>query len=74
MRKHCDLSKAKRTPYPRRLKQQVTIRLDQGTITYFKSLSVETGMRYQTLINRYLRECAATRKKIRWHQAERGAA
>jgi uncharacterized protein (DUF4415 family) len=74
MRKHYDFSKAKRNPYARRLKQQVTIRLDQGTITYFKSLSVETGIRYQTLINLYLRECAATRKKIRWHQAERGAA
>jgi predicted DNA binding CopG/RHH family protein len=42
----------------------VTIRLDGGTIGYFKSLAVETGIPYQTLINLYLRECAATKKKL----------
>ena len=55
MRKHYDFSKAKRNPYARRLKQQVTIRLDQDTIGYFKNLSEETGIAYQTLINLYLR-------------------
>jgi uncharacterized protein (DUF4415 family) len=64
MRKEYDFSKAKRNPYAKRLKRQVTIRLDHGTIAYFKVLSEETGIRYQTLINLYLRDCAATQKKL----------
>ena len=77
MRKHYDFSKAKRNPYARRLKQQVTIRLDLDTIGYFKNLSEETGIPYQTLINLYLRECAFTRKKlsVAWRPAaEKSAA
>jgi len=64
MRKHYDFSRAKRNPYARRLKKQVTIRLDEGTIRYFKSLSAELGVPYQTLINLYLRDCAASRRKL----------
>jgi len=64
MREHYDFSKAKRNPYARRLKQQVTIRLDHGTVKYFKRLAEETGIRYQTLINLYLRECVSTGKKL----------
>lgn len=77
MRKHYDFSKAKRNPYARRLKRQVAIRLDQDTLGYFKSLSEETGIPYQTLINLYLRECAASRKRLSlsWRpRAEQGAA
>lgn len=64
MRKDYDFSKAKRNPYARRLKQQVTIRLEHDTIAYFKSLSEEMGIPYQTLINLYLRECASSRKRL----------
>jgi uncharacterized protein (DUF4415 family) len=64
MRQHYDFSKAKRNPYTRRLKQQVTIRLDQDTIKHFRSLAEETGIRYQTLINLYLRECASSGKRL----------
>lgn len=64
MRKEYDFSKAKRNPYASRLKRQVTIRLDDQTIRYFKDLSGESGIPYQTLINLYLRECAASRKKL----------
>ena len=77
MRKEYDFSKAKRNPYAKRLKRQVTIRLDYGTIAYFKALSEETGIRYQTLINLYLRDCAATQKKlpVAWRAAgAKGAA
>ncbi|HYL93055.1 MAG TPA: BrnA antitoxin family protein, partial [Alphaproteobacteria bacterium] len=48
MRSHYDFSKGKHNPYARRLKQQVTMRLDRDTIKYFKNLSVETGIPYQT--------------------------
>ncbi len=64
MRKEYDFSKAKRNPYARRLKQQVTIRLEHDTIAYFKSLSEEMGIPYQTLINLYLRECASSGKRL----------
>jgi len=64
MRKEYDFSKARRNPYAKRLKRQVTIRLDKSTIAYFKTLSDETGIRYQTLINLYLRDCATSHKKL----------
>ncbi len=64
MRKNYDFSKAKPNPYARRLKKQVTIRLDVDTIQHFRNLAEETGIPYQTLINLYLRECAANGKKL----------
>ena len=64
MRKQYDFSKAKRNPYARRLKQQVTIRLEHDTIAYFKRLSKEIGIPYQTLINLYLRDCASSEKRL----------
>lgn len=64
MRKQYDFSKAKKNPYVRRLKRQITIRLDAETIAYFTDLSEETGIPYQTLINLYLRECATSRKRL----------
>lgn len=64
MRKNYDFSKAKRNPYAGKLKKPVTIRVDQATIKYFKELSRRTGVPYQTLINMYLRECAASEKKL----------
>ncbi len=64
MKKHYDFSKARRNPYAKRLKRQVTIRLDQETIAYFKGLADDTGIPYQTLINLYLRDCAANGKKL----------
>jgi len=64
MRKEYDFSKARKNPYASRLRRPVTIRLDGGTIQYFKELARESGIPYQTLINLYLRECAASGKKL----------
>jgi uncharacterized protein (DUF4415 family) len=64
MRKRYDFSKAKRNPYAARLKKQITIRLDRPTIDYFKELAEEMGVPYQTLINLYLRDCAAKERKL----------
>ncbi len=70
MREHYDFSKMKgrRNPYVKHLKQPVTMRIDRDTVEYFKSLADETGIPYQTLINLYLRDCAANRRKLhmRW--------
>lgn len=64
MRKEYDFSKGRRNPYAARLKRQVTIRLDKKTIAYFKGMAEESGIPYQTLINLYLRDCAATQKRL----------
>ena len=65
MKKEYDLSKLKsrRNPYARRLKKQVTIRMGVDVIDYFKTLAAETGIPYQNLINLYLRECVASKKR-----------
>jgi uncharacterized protein (DUF4415 family) len=64
MRDEYDFSKASKNPYASQLKKQVTIRLDEASINYFKSLSEEIGIPYQSLINLYLRDCAATHRKL----------
>jgi len=57
--------KSRKNPYANRLKKQITIRLDENTIEYFKNLALETGFSYQALINLYLRDCAKNHKKIK---------
>ena len=64
MRKHYDFTNARKNPYAAQLKKPVTIRLDEGSISYFKGLAEETGIPYQSLINLYLKECAATGKRL----------
>ena len=65
MKKEYDLTKLKsrRNPYAKHLKKQVTIRLGVDVITYFKELAEETGIPYQNLINLYLRDCLASKRK-----------
>lgn len=71
MRKHYDFSKARPNPHAKLLKKEVTLKLDERTVEYFEALSEETGIPYRSLINLYLRECAASRKKpaIQWKPA-----
>ena len=64
MRKEHDFTAAKKNPYAAQLKKQITIRLDEESIGYFKSISQEAGIPYQSLINLYLRDCAANRRKL----------
>ena len=64
MRKEYDFSKARKNPYASMLKKPITIRLDEESVSYFKSISEEVGIPYQSLINLYLRDCAATHKKL----------
>lgn len=71
MRKQYDFSKGRKNPYAKRLKKQVTIRLDTPTLEYFQGLAAEMGIPYQTLINQYLGQCAAQRKRpvTKWTSA-----
>lgn len=66
MEEEYDLTKMKRrkNPYVKNLKKQITIRLDDETIKYFKELAIETGLPYQKLINLYLRDCADQHRKL----------
>lgn len=70
MKAEYDLTKMKsrRNPYARKLKKQITLRLDPDVIEYFKQKAEETGIPYQTLINLYLQDCRATGRelKITW--------
>lgn len=67
MKKEYDLSKMKsrKNPYAKRLKRQITLRLDPDVIEYFKSMSSEKGIPYQSLINLYLQDCAMTRRNLK---------
>ena len=38
--------------------------IEEDTVAYFKSLSVETGIPYQNLINLYLSDCARNNRKL----------
>jgi predicted DNA binding CopG/RHH family protein len=64
VKKEYDFSKGRRNPYAKLLKRQVTIRLDQATIAYFKKLAMESEIPYQTLINLYLRDCASSKRRL----------
>lgn len=63
MRKEYDFSKSRKNPYASQLKKQITIRLDEDAVAYFKGLSEEVGIPYQSLINLYLRDCMASNRR-----------
>ena len=63
MREEYDFSNARKNPYAKKLKKQITINIDAATVDYFKALSTETNIPYQTLINLYLSDCAAQKKR-----------
>lgn len=63
MKEEYDFSKSVKNPYIKNLKKQVTIRLEDEVINYFKQLAEETGIPYQSLINLYLQDCVRTQRK-----------
>ena len=76
MLKNYDFSKAIKNPYIKKLKRQITIRVETDTIDYFKKIASETDIPYQKLINLFLRDCAAHNKipEINWKPQKRKAA
>jgi uncharacterized protein (DUF4415 family) len=74
MRKEYDFASGRKNPYAGRLKKQVTIRLDQEAIAYFKAISSEVGIPYQSLINLYLRDCVTARRRPRLDWRPSGSA
>ncbi len=70
MRSEYDFSQSRKNPYANRLKRQITIRLDTLAVDYFKEMAAEFGMPYQNLINLFLRDCAAQKRRpvVHWPQ------
>jgi uncharacterized protein (DUF4415 family) len=64
MRKEYDFSNAKPNPYVKKLRKQISIRIDIDTVEYFKKKAEETGIAYQNLINLYLTDCAVHEKNV----------
>ena len=64
MRDEYDFSNARKNPYTKKLKRQITINIDVDTIEYFKVMASDSGIPYQTLINLYLKECAEQKKRL----------
>ncbi|NBH74244.1 antitoxin [Clostridiaceae bacterium] len=67
MKEEYDFSQARKNPYSKKLKKQITINIDTDTIDYFKSQSEFSGIPYQTLINLYLSDCAEQKKQLQIH-------
>ena len=57
MRDEYDFSNAKRNPYAKKLKKQITI-------NYFKVQAENSGIPYQTLINLYLSDCVTQKREL----------
>jgi len=70
MRKEYNFSDSIKNPYAKKLKRQITIRLENDTIDYFKQLASEVDIPYQVLINNFLRDCAQKNLKpsISWQK------
>lgn len=64
MKEEYDFSHARRNPYAKRLKKQITINIDGDTIQYFKDMANKSGIPYQTLINLYLSDCATNNRQL----------
>jgi len=57
MKDNYDFSQSIPNPYAKQLKKQITI-------GYFKNMSKEKGISYQSLINLYLKDCAETHRNL----------
>ncbi len=66
MREEYDIANLnpRKNPYTNRKKKQITINIDGEVIDYFKNQSEDTGIPYQTLINLYLSDCVASKRKL----------
>lgn len=64
MREEYDFSNAKKNPYTKKNKVQITMKIDSDTVEYFRECSEMYGIPYQTLINLYLSDCAKNKKEL----------
>jgi uncharacterized protein (DUF4415 family) len=58
------MMKSRKNPYATKLKKPVTMRLSEDVIDYFKEMSEDSEIPYQSLINLYLRDCVNNHRKL----------
>lgn len=70
MKNEYDFSNSIKNPYIKKLKKQISIRIEKETVEYFKKLASEIDIPYQNLMNMYLRECAQNnfRPNVHWQK------
>ena len=56
----------RKNPYVKSNKKPITMNVSVSTLDYFKALSEETGIPYQTLMNYYLDECVKQKKRLQF--------
>ena len=68
MKKEYDIDNLnpRKNPYAKKLKKQITININDDTITYFKNQSEKVGIPYQALINLYLADCVSSKRKLQF--------
>lgn len=54
----------RKNPYAAKLRKQITINIDSDVIDYFKAMSADSGIPYQTLINLYLSDCKKQNRQL----------
>ena len=64
MKEEYVFTKAVNNPYTKQIKKQITININEDVLDYFKSMAVETGIPYKTLINLYLLDCKNNSRKL----------
>ncbi len=67
MKEEYDLAtmKSRPNPYVKQLKKQVTMRLEEEVIDYFKEMAKGVGIPYQSLINLYLKDCVSSHRELK---------
>jgi predicted DNA binding CopG/RHH family protein len=63
-KKRIQFYKRKTESVYKKLRKQISIRIDIDTIEYFKRKAEEAGIAYQNLINLYLADCAVHSRNI----------
>ena len=66
MKKEYDFTNARKNPYSGKAKKQITINLNEEVLAYFKNMSEETGIPYQSLINLYLLDCVNNKRTLKF--------
>ena len=56
----------RKNPFSKSVKKAITMNINVTTIQYFKDMSEETGIPYQTIMNYYLDECVKEKKKLQF--------
>jgi len=68
MKDEYDFTNSVKNPYAKKVKKQISIKIEIDTIDYFKELSKKVGIPYQNLMNSYLTDCAIkhVEPKLKW--------